>query len=150
MELILKQDVQNLGFKDDIVTVKNGYGRNYLIPKGFAVLATPSAKKVLAENIKQRTYKERKIIEDAQETAKALKALETKLTAKVSGGDKLFGSITHIDLAAAIRKQNIDIDRKYISITGGTIKRTGKYKAMIRLHREVLIEFPFEVVPESK
>ncbi len=150
MELILKQDVQNLGFKDDVVIVKNGYGRNYLIPKGFAVLATPSAKKVLAETLKQRTFKEKKVVEDAQEKAKALKALEIKLTAKVSTGDKLFGSVSNTDLAAAIKKQNIDIDKKYIAINGGTIKRTGKYKAMIRLHREVLVEFPFDVVAENK
>ena len=150
MELILKQDVQNLGFKDDVVTVKNGYGRNYLIPKGLAVLATPSAKKVLAETLKQRAFKEKKVVEDAQEKAKALKALEIKLAAKVSTGDKLFGSVSDTDLAAAIKKQNIDIDKKYIAINGGTIKRTGKYKAMIRLHREVLVEFPFDVVAENK
>ena len=101
MELILKQDVQNLGFKDDVVTVKNGYGRNYLIPQGFAVLATPSAKKVLAENLKQRAFKEAKIVDDAKKLAEALKALEIKISAK-AGGEKLFGSITNIDIAAAL------------------------------------------------
>lgn len=150
MELILKQDVQNLGFKDDVVTVKDGYGRNYLIPKGFAVLATPSAKKMLAETLKQRSYKEEKVIKDAREQAGALQALEIKIPAKVSAGDKLFGSVTDADLEAALRKEEIEIDKKYISIKGGTIKRAGKYTATIRLHREVTVEFPFEVTPEHK
>ena len=149
MELILKQDVQHLGFKDDVVTVKNGYGRNYLIPKGLAVLATPSAKKVLAEMLKQRTFKEKKIIEDAKETAAAIKALDIKLMAKVSGKDKLFGSITNTDLVAAMKKEDIDIDKKYVNISGGSVKRTGKYNATIRLHREVVLELPFEVVAEK-
>ena len=91
MEIILKQDVQNLGFKDDVVTVKNGYGRNYLIPQGFAVLATPSAKKVLAETLKQRAYKEQHIIDEAKKTAKSLLSLAVKIVAKVGAGDKLFG-----------------------------------------------------------
>lgn len=149
MELILKQDVQHLGFKDDVVTVKNGYGRNYLIPKGLAVLATPSAKKVLAETLKQRAFKEKKIIEDAKEAAAAIKALDIKLMAKVSGKDKLFGSITNADLVAAMKKEAIDIDKKYVSISGGSVKRTGKYNATIRLHREVVLELPFEVVAEK-
>lgn len=93
MEIILKQDVHNLGFKDDVVTVKNGYGRNYLIPQGFAILATPSAKKVLAENLKQKAFKEQHIIDEAKKTAKALLALAVKIVAKVGAGDKLFGSI---------------------------------------------------------
>ena len=103
MEIILKQDVQNLGFKDDVVTVKPGYGRNYLIPQGFAVLATPSAKKVLAENLKQRAFKEAKIVDDAKKLAEALKALDIKITAK-AGGDKLFGSVTNIDITEALAK----------------------------------------------
>ena len=97
MELILKQDVQNLGFKDDVVTVKNGYGRNFLIPQGAAILATPSAKKVLAENLKQKAHKEAKIVADAKSLAEALKALEIKITAK-AGGDKLFGSVTNANI----------------------------------------------------
>lgn len=149
MELILKQDVENLGFKEDVVSVKNGYGRNYLIPKGYAVLATPSSRKVLEETLKQRSHKEKKVIEDAEKTANALKALEVKLPARVSSGDKLFGSVTDADLAAAIKKNDIDVDKKYISINGGTIKRAGKYKAVIRLHREVMVELPFDVVPEN-
>lgn len=146
MELILKQDVQNLGFKDDIVTVKNGYGRNYLIPQGFAQLATASAKKVLAENLKQRAHKEAKVIADAQATAEAIKAIEIKISAK-AGGEKLFGSITNIDIAEALEKGGQSVDRKFI--TSGIVKRLGKYSASVRLHRDVIVELPYEVVAEQ-
>ena len=153
MELILKHDVENLGFKDDVVTVKNGYGRNFLIPGGQAVLATISAKKVLAENIKQRAYKDKKIIDDANTIAEAIKSLEIKITAKAtegaSAGDKLFGSITKADLVEAFEKEGHTIDKKFISITGGNIKRLGQYDAVIRLHREVTIELPFEVIAQA-
>lgn len=150
MELILKEDVQNLGFKDDVVTVKNGYGRNYLIPQGLAAIATPSAKKVLAENLRQKAHKEKEIVENANKTAEALKELEVKIPAKVGAADKLFGSVTNLDLAAALAIAGHEIDKKYISIKGGAIKRAGPYEAQIRLHREVLIELAFEVVPEQK
>ncbi len=150
MELILKEDVQNLGFKDDLVNVKNGYGRNFLIPQGLASLATPSAKKVLAENLKQRAHKEKKIVDAAKKTAEALKALELKIAAKTGAGDKLFGSVTTIDLAAALEKEGHAIDKKFISIQGGAVKRTGPYNAQIRLHRDVLVDFGFEVVAEPK
>ncbi len=146
MEIILKQDVQNLGFKDDIVNVKNGYGRNYLIPQGFGLLATPSAKKVLAENLKQKAHKEAKIVNDAKTIAEAIKALEIKIEAK-AGGEKLFGSITNIDLATALAKAGQEIDKKFI--TSGIIKRTGKYSASIRLHREVIVDLPYEIVAEK-
>ncbi|MBQ0788230.1 MAG: 50S ribosomal protein L9, partial [Oceanihabitans sp.] len=136
MELILKQDVDNLGFKDDIVTVKNGYGRNFLIPTGNAVIATSSAKKVLAENVKQRAFKEKKVIDDANKVADALKALEIKIAAKVGSGDKLFGSINNINLAEALEKEGQTIDKKYINVIGGSVKRLGQYNAVIRLHRE--------------
>jgi large subunit ribosomal protein L9 len=149
MELILKQDVENLGFKDDIVTVKNGYGRNYLIPQGYAVLATASAKKVLAENLKQRAYKESKIVEEAKTVATALQALEIKISAKSGGGDKLFGSVSNIDLADALQKEGQTIDKKYINVVGGSVKRLGKYNAVIRLHRDVTIDLPFEVIAEA-
>eukprot|EP00388_Colpodella_angusta_P046940 GDKK01071137.1.p1 GENE.GDKK01071137.1~~GDKK01071137.1.p1 ORF type:complete len:147 (-),score=16.76 GDKK01071137.1:40-480(-) len=145
MELILKQDVQNLGFKDDVVTVKNGYGRNYLIPQGFASLATPSAKKVLAENLKQRAHKEAKIVNDAKDLAEKLKALEIKITAK-AGGEKLFGSISNIDIAAALENAGHSVDRKFI--TSGIVKRTGKYNASVRLHRDVIVDLPYEIVAE--
>ncbi len=146
MEIILKQDVQNLGFKDDVVTVKNGYGRNYLIPQGFGHLATPSAKKVLAENLKQRAYKEAKVVNDAKTLAEALKAIEIKIAAK-AGGEKLFGSITNSDIAHALAKAGQEIDRKFI--TSGIVKRTGKYTASVRLHREVIVELPYEIIAEK-
>ena len=138
MELILKKDVQNLGFKDDVVTVKNGYGRNFLIPQGYAHLATASAKKVLAENLKQRAHKEAKVVSDAQALAEALKAIEIKIYAK-AGGEKLFGSITNIDIAEALAKGGQEIDRKFI--TSGIVKRIGKYSASVRLHRDVKHNF---------
>ncbi|UOB17183.1 50S ribosomal protein L9 [Abyssalbus ytuae] len=150
MELILKQDVEKLGFKDDIVTVKNGYGRNYLIPQGFAILATPSAKKVLAENLRQRAFKEKKIVDDAKKIADKIKALEIKISAKTGSGNKLFGSINNADLTAAISKEGVEVDKKYISVIGGNIKATGPYNATIRLHREVVFDFPFEVISEAK
>ncbi len=150
MELILKEDVQNLGFKDDVVNVKNGYGRNFLIPQGLATLATTSAKKVLAENLKQRAHKEKKIVDAANKTAETLKGLELKIAAKTGAGDKLFGSVTTIDLAAALEKEGQSIDKKFINIKGGSVKRTGPYNAQIRLHREVVVDFPFEVVAENK
>jgi len=150
MELILKEDVQNLGFKDDLVKVKNGYGRNYLIPRGVAMLATPSAKKVLAENIRQKAHKEKEVVATANKTADALKELEIKISAKVGAAEKLFGSISNMDVADALAKEGHEIDKKYIIIKGGTIKRAGPYEAQIRLHRDVVVEFPFEVVPEKK
>ncbi|SFJ07964.1 50S ribosomal protein L9 [Myroides guanonis] len=146
MELILKQDVQKLGFKDDIVNVKPGYGRNFLIPQGFAVLATPSAKKVLAENLKQRAHKEAKVIADANVIADALRALDIKITVK-AGGEKLFGSVTNINLAEELSKLGQNIDKKFI--TSGVIKRIGKYEASIRLHRDVIVELPYEVIAEQ-
>ena len=150
MELILKSDVQDLGFKDDIVTVKNGYGRNYLIPQGLAALATPAAKKVLAENLRQRAHKEKQIIEDAQKVAESLKEMQIKIAAKAGVGDKLFGAVSNIDLAEAIAKAGQDIDRKFINIQGGTVKRVGPYNAKVRLHREVIVDLPFEVIAEAK
>jgi large subunit ribosomal protein L9 len=150
MELILKKDVENLGFTDDLVTVKNGYGRNYLIPQGYAVLATPSAKKVLEETLKQRAFKEKKVIEDAQQEADKLNELELKIAAKAGEGDKLFGSVTNGDLANALEKEGVTIEKKYISILGGSIKRTGNYEASIRFHRDVVSNFSFDVVAEAK
>ncbi|WP_322550556.1 50S ribosomal protein L9 [Flavobacterium psychraquaticum] len=146
MELILKQDVQNVGFKDDIVTVKNGYGRNFLIPQGVATLATPSARKVLAENLKQRAHKEQKLVDDANKLAEALKALEIKITSK-AGGDKLFGSVTNANIVEALQANGHTIDRKFV--TSGVIKRVGKYTAAVRLHRDVIVELPYEIVGEK-
>ncbi|MFY0604391.1 MAG: 50S ribosomal protein L9 [Flavobacteriaceae bacterium] len=149
MELILKQDVENLGFKDDIVTVKNGYGRNFLIPQGQAILATSSAKKVLAENLKQRAFKEAKLIEDANKMAEAIKDLEIKIASKVGTGDKLFGSVNNINVAEAIAKSGTEIDKKFIKVIGGSVKRLGKYNASVRLHRSVVADITFEVVAEK-
>ena len=149
MELILKQDVENLGFKDDVVTVKNGYGRNSLIPKGYAILATSSAKKVLAENLKQRAFKEAKLVEDASKIAETIKGYELKITSKVGSGDKLFGSVNNINVAEALAKSGTVIDKKYIKVTGGSVKRLGKYNAAVRLHRAVVADIVFEVVAEK-
>lgn len=149
MEVILKKDVEKLGFKDDVVSVKPGYGRNFLIPQGAAVLATPSTKKVLDETLKQRSYKEKKQIEEAKAQAAKLQGLEIKLTAKAGAGDKIYGSVTDADLAEALAKEGVDIDKKYISIAGGNIKRLGQYEATLRFHREVVSNFTFEVVAEA-
>lgn len=149
MELILKQDVENLGFKDDVVTVKNGYGRNYLIPQGYAVLATTSAKKVLAENLKQRAHREAKLVEDANKVAETIKGLEIKIASKVGTGDKLFGSVNNIDLADALAKAGSEVDKKFIKVIGGSVKRLGKYNATVRLHRDVIADITFEVVAEK-
>ncbi len=147
MEIILLKDVENLGFTDDIVSVKNGYGRNYLIPQGYAILATPSAKKVLAEKLKQRAFKEKHIVEEAQNLAEKLKALQIKIPAKVGAGDKLFGSINNQNLAEALEKEGFEIEKKFISVIGGNVKRIGKYDAKIRLHRDVIVDLEFEVTP---
>lgn len=149
MELILKQDVENLGFKDDVVTVKNGYGRNYLIPQGYAVLATTSAKKVLAENLKQRAHREAKIVEDAKAMAETIKGYEIKIASKVGTGDKLFGSVNNIDLAEALAKAGTEVDKKFIKVVGGSVKRLGKYNASVRLHRDVIADITFDVVAEK-
>jgi len=149
MELILKKDVENLGFTDDVVSVKNGYGRNFLIPQGLAVLATPSARKVLAETLKQRAHKEKKVVDDAQAEANKLNGLEVKISAKTGEGDKLFGSVSNGDLAEALAKHSVSLDKKFITVQGGLIKRTGKYDSKIRFHRDVVVDFSFEVVAEA-
>ena len=146
MELILINDVPNLGFKDDIVSVKNGYGRNFLIPKGLAILATDSAKKILDENIKQREFKEKKVIEDAKKLEKKLSKLDIKIPAKVGKAGKLFGSISNNDLNDELTKLGYDFDKNIVSIRGGLIKKVGNYTANIRLHRKIIVEITFEVV----
>ena len=149
MELILKEDVENLGFKDDLVKVKNGYGRNFLIPNGLAMLATESNKKVLAEKIKQSQNKQKKAIEEAQKIAKKLEKLELKIPAKALEGDKLFGSITSADISKELAENKLEIEKKYIQLSSN-IKKTGSYNAKIRLHREVNFELSFDVVKEQK
>ena len=150
MELILKKDVENLGFTDDLVSVKNGYGRNFLLPQGLAVLATPSTKKVLAETLKQRAFKEKKIIADAQKEADKLNGLEIKIPSKTGEGDKLFGSISNTNLSESLEKEGVSVDKKFITIAGGLIKRTGRYDATIRFHRDVIVNYSFEVIAEAK
>ncbi len=149
MEIILKQDVANLGHKDDIVIVKNGYATNYLIPQGFAVMATASAKKVHAENMKQRAHKETKIREEATAMAAKLEGLTVKVGAKTSTTGKIFGSVNNIQLAEALAAQGFDIDRKNITIVGeDNIKEVGTYEATVKLHREIKANIKFEVVSE--
>ena len=150
MEIILKKDVEGVGFKDDIITVKNGFGRNFLIPNGSAILATPTAKKILAENIKQQVVKDKKIIDDANKIEKKISKLELKIKAKVGEGVKLFGSVNNINVQKELSENGIEIDKKSIIISGNNIKQLGKYTAKIRLHREVIFDFPFEVVAEKK
>ena len=150
MEIILKKDVEGVGYKDDIITVKNGFGRNFLIPNGSAILATPSAKKILAENIKQQVVKDKKIIDDATKLEKKILEIELKIKAKVGEGVKLFGSINNTNVQKELAEKGVDIDKKSIMITGNNVKQLGKYVAKIRLHREVIFDFSFEVVPEKK
>ena len=150
MEVILKQDVHTLGYKNDLITVKDGYARNYLIPKGLAMIATETNKKVLAEVVKQKAHKEEKILNEAQELAKGLEALKVKIAAKAGTSGKIFGSVNDIQIVNALKeKHNFDIDRKHIDVDGDAIKELGEYTAKIRLHKEVLVELKFEVYGEE-
>ena len=149
MELILKEDVENLGFKDDLVIVKNGYGRNFLIPQGKAVLATLSAKKVLAEKIKQSQNKQKEAISEAQKVVKKLEKLELKISAKSLESDKLFGSVTSAEIAKELSPNGFEIEKKCIQLSSN-IKKTGAYTAKIRLHREVYFDLNFEVIKSDK
>ncbi len=148
MEIILKQDVQGLGSKDDIVTVKSGYGRNYLIPQGMAIIANESAKKVLAENIRQRAHKEAKLKEEALVLAGKLAEVKVAIGAKTSTTGKIFGSVNNIQLAEALSTQGYEIDRRQITLPKDGVKEVGTHSAKIKLHREVVIDFSFEVVSE--
>lgn len=148
MEIILIEDVERLGSKDDIVTVKDGYGRNFLIPNKKAIVATESAKKILAENIRQRAHKEAKLKEEATKLADKLTAQKIVIGAKTSTSGKIFGSVNTIQLAEAINKNGFEIDRKQITIPEDSIKEVGTHKAIIKLHKEVKIEIDFEVVAE--
>jgi large subunit ribosomal protein L9 len=147
MQVILKEDVVNLGYKDDIVTVKSGYGRNYLIPQGKAIIASESAKKVLAENLKQRAHKLEKIKKDAEELAAKLDGVSLTIGAKTSSTGTIFGSVTNIQIAEALEKLGYNVDRKQIVIKD-SVKEVGQYKAIAKLHKEVSVEIPFEVVSE--
>jgi len=147
MEVILKQDIHSLGYKNDIVVVKNGYGRNYLIPKGIAILATESAKKMNAENMRQRAHKEEKIKNEALEIAKKLEGVTISVGAKTSTTGKIFGSVNNIQIAEALTAQGFEIDRKVISIKDA-VKEIGKYTATVKLHKEVKVDIEFNVVSE--
>ena len=147
MQIILKEDIANLGYKDDIVTVKDGYGRNYLIPQKKAVIASESAKKVLAENLRQRAHKLEKIKTDAQTLAAKLDGISLTIGAKTSSTGTIFGSVTNIQIAEALSKKGFEIDRKIIVIKD-SVKEVGNYKATLKLHKEISVEIPFEVISE--
>tara|TARA_B100001250_G_C19523154_1_gene666888 strand:+ start:66 stop:515 length:450 start_codon:yes stop_codon:yes gene_type:complete len=147
MEVILKKDIENLGFLDDLVKVKPGYGRNYLIPNGFAVLATASEKKILQENLKQKEQKNQKIIEELDSVKTKIESLGLKIKSKVGEDQKLFGSVNSASISAELKKEDVEIDKKYIIINGASIiKTTGSFSATIRLHRDLNASLSFEVV----
>ena len=146
MDLILLTDIANLGHKDDIVDVKQGYGRNYLIPQGYAILATPSARKVVAENLRQRAHKEAKLKAEAEEIAAQLAEVKLTIGAKTSSTGKIFGSVNSIMISESLKEKGFDIDRKKIVLKD--VKEIGTYTALIKLHREVKVDVEFEVVSE--
>lgn len=148
MEILLKQDVTNLGEKGDIIKVKDGYGRNYLIPKGLAIMATPSAKKIHAENVKQKAHKEERLRNEAIAFAKKLENKTLKIGAKTSSTGKIFGSVNTIQIAEALGKEGFEIDRKNITIKHESIKEVGKYNATIKLFKDVKVDIEFEVITE--
>jgi len=148
MRVILKEDVANLGYKDEVVTVKDGYGRNFLIPQGKAVIASESALKVLAENMRQRTHKLAKVKDDALALAAKLEGISLVIGAKTSSTGTIFGSVSNIQIADQLAKQGFEIERKMIIIKE-PIKEVGSYSATIKLHKEVSLELPFEVISES-
>jgi large subunit ribosomal protein L9 len=148
MEIILKTDIPNLGHKDDILTVKNGYARNYLIPKGFAINATTTNLKVHQENIRQRAHKEEQLKDTALGIAEKMKDIKITIGAKTSTKGKIFGSVNTIQLSEELAKSGFEIDRKDISIKDDLIKEVGSYSATVKLHREVKVDIPFEIVSE--
>lgn len=148
MEIILKEDIVNLGYKNDIVTVKAGYGRNFLIPTGKAVIASPSAKKVLAEDLKQRAHKLEKVKKDAEDIAAKLQGVSLTIATKVSSTGTIFGSVGSIQIADELSKLGHTVDRKII-VVKDAVKEIGHYKAVVKLHKEVSVEIPFEVVAEK-
>ncbi len=148
MQVILITDIANLGHKDDIIDVKPGYGRNFLIPQGYAILATESAKKVHAENMRQRAHKEAKIKEEASELAQKLEGVKLTIATKTSSTGKIFGSVNSIMIAESLKGQGFDIDRKKILVKADAIKEVGSYSATIKLHREVKVDIAVDVVSE--
>jgi large subunit ribosomal protein L9 len=149
MEVILKQDLHNLGYKNDVVKVRNGYARNYLIPKGLAITATDSTRKVHAESMKQKAFKEEKIHKEAEKLAEQLKNITVKIGAKAGTTGKIYGSVNALQIADAIKSQfNFDVDRKRIRIDGESVKELGTYSAKIQLHKEIKVDINFEVIAE--
>lgn len=149
MDVILKQDVDKLGYKNDLVSVKPGYARNFLVPKGMAVIATASAKKVREEDVRQRAHREAKLIEEATALLSKIQGADIKVGAKAGEGDKIFGSVNSIQVAEAIKAATgSEVDRKKVGLKESTVKKLGKYTATVRLHKEVEGEFEFEVVAE--
>jgi large subunit ribosomal protein L9 len=149
MEVILKKDVDNLGYKNDLVTVKPGYARNYLVPQGLAVVATSSSKKVREEDLRQRAHREAKLIEEATKLLAKIQGGDIKVGAKAGEGDKIFGSVNSIQVADAIKTATgVEVDRKKVGLKESTVKSLGKYTASVRLHKEVEGEFEFEVIAE--
>ena len=148
MEIILKEDIPSLGYKDEIIIVKDGYARNYLIPKGLAINATPSVKKAHTEILKQKAHKEEKLKNEALELAEKLKELKLTIGAKTSSKGKIFGSVNTIQVAEVLKEKGYKIDRKNITFKEGLIKEVGQYTALIRLHKEVEAEIPFEIIAE--
>jgi large subunit ribosomal protein L9 len=148
MEVILKQDIKNLGYKDDVVKVRDGYGRNFLIPKGMAIVANDTNKKVLSETTKQRSHREEKIRTAAEATATALKDVVVKVGAKVGEKGKIFGSVTPIQLADALKKLGYDVDRRNITLNEEAIKSVGTYTADVRLYKDIAAKVSFEVIEE--
>lgn len=148
MEIILLEDRPNLGHKDEIVAVKDGYARNFLIPKGYAILATKSARKVHDENQRQRAHKEEKIRNEAEVIAAKMESITLSIGAKTSSKGKIFGSVNTIQIAEALATKGFEIDRKSISLKEEGIKEIGKYSAIIRLHKDVSVEIDFEIVGE--
>ena len=148
MDIILKQDIPNLGHKDDIINVKDGYARNYLIPKGLAVNATPSVRKMHREILNQRAHKEEQIRKEAEAIAEKMKDLKLTIGAKTSTKGKIFGSVNTIQIAESLKAEGYEVDRKDITIKEELIKEVGSYTANVKLHKEVTVEIPFEIVAE--
>lgn len=150
MEIILKQDVVNLGYKDDVVTVKNGYANNYLLPQGLAIIATPTNKKILAETLRQRAFKEEKIRKDAETLKAALDGKNVRIAAKVGENGQLFGAVNNIQIADALKAQyNYDVERKKIVVDGSKIKEVGTYTALVNIYRDIKATLNLEVVNED-
>lgn len=148
MEVILIEDVANLGYKDDVVNVKKGYARNYLIPRGKAIIATESAKKVLAENLRQRAHKLEQVKNEAQALADKLEGVTVTIPTKVSSSGTIFGSVTNIQIADALREKGFEVERKLIEIKD-SVKEVGSYVAVAKLHKEISVDIPFDVVAEE-